>query len=90
MAGQANMSAAELLENFISDLIDGFETNGSNERDAAKRWFQLESKLYPAHLESMKVLLSNAPCIVLLFYRNRVAPLALHQFPLNGTIILLQ
>lgn len=43
MAGQANMSAAELLENFISDLIDGFETNGSNERDAAKRWFQLVS-----------------------------------------------
>lgn len=37
-AGQYNLTAAELLENFIGDLIGGTYSNGSDERDYADRW----------------------------------------------------
>lgn len=37
-AGQYNLTAAELLENFIGDLIGGTYSNGSDERDFADRW----------------------------------------------------
>ena len=37
-AGQYNMAAAELLENFVGDLVCGTYTNGSDERDFANQW----------------------------------------------------
>lgn len=37
-AGQYNLTAAELLENFIGDLIGGTSSNGSDEKDLADRW----------------------------------------------------
>lgn len=33
-----NLSATELLENFIGDLVDGTHTNGSDERLFAEQW----------------------------------------------------
>lgn len=33
------MTVSKLLENFIADLIDGTFSNGSDERDLAKQWF---------------------------------------------------
>lgn len=33
-----NLSPAELLENFIGDLVDGTYTNGSDERMYADQW----------------------------------------------------
>ena len=38
-AGSVSMTAGELLENFIADLICGERTNGSDERECADRWF---------------------------------------------------
>lgn len=38
-AGSVSMTAGELLENFIADLICGERTNGSDEREYANRWF---------------------------------------------------
>lgn len=37
-AGKYNMTASELLENFIGDLVGGTYSNGSDERDYADRW----------------------------------------------------
>lgn len=39
-AGQYNLTASELLENFIGDLVDGTYTNGSDERDYADQWLK--------------------------------------------------
>lgn len=38
-AGMHGLTVAELLENFIGDLVGGTYTNGSTERDYADRWF---------------------------------------------------
>lgn len=38
-AGSADLTVGELLENFISDLVGGSRTNGSDERMLAHRWF---------------------------------------------------
>lgn len=38
-AGKAQITVAQLIENFISDLIEGSQTNGSDERMYAKQWF---------------------------------------------------
>ena len=38
-AGEADLTVAELLENFIGDLVGGTHSNGSDERDYAERWF---------------------------------------------------
>lgn len=38
-AGSCNMTAEELLENFIGDLVYGTYTNGSDERMYANEWF---------------------------------------------------
>lgn len=39
-AGRVGLKVSELLENFISDLICGTRTNGSDERMYANQWFQ--------------------------------------------------
>ena len=38
-AGGADLTVGELLENFISDLVGGSRTNGSDERMLAHQWF---------------------------------------------------
>lgn len=38
-AGKAGLTVAELLQNFIGDLVGGTYSNGSDERDYADRWF---------------------------------------------------
>lgn len=38
VAGAYDMTVAELLENFIGDLVDGTYTNGSDERMYAQQW----------------------------------------------------
>lgn len=38
-AGISGITVAELLQNFIGDLVDGTYTNGSDERERAQGWF---------------------------------------------------
>ena len=38
-AGEVGMTVAQLLENFIGDLVDGTYSNGSDERMYADEWF---------------------------------------------------
>lgn len=38
-AGGADLTVSELLENFISDLVGGSRTNGSDERMYVRKWF---------------------------------------------------
>jgi hypothetical protein len=38
-AGRVGLTVAELLQNFIGDLVDGTHTNGSDERMRANQWF---------------------------------------------------
>lgn len=38
-AGRCGMTVAELLQNFIGDLVDGTYSNGSDERMYAQEWF---------------------------------------------------
>lgn len=38
-AGEVGMTVAQLLENFIGDLVNGTYTNGSDERMYAEEWF---------------------------------------------------
>lgn len=38
-AGKHGLTVAELLENFIGDLVGGTYSNGSDERDYADQWF---------------------------------------------------
>ena len=38
-AGGVDLTVGELLENFISDLVGGSRTNGSDERMLAHQWF---------------------------------------------------
>ncbi|HEX2938874.1 MAG TPA: hypothetical protein VHO66_08145 [Ruminiclostridium sp.] len=38
-AGGVGMTASELIESFIGDLVDGTYSNGSDERDYAEQWF---------------------------------------------------
>ena len=40
LCGEHNITVAELLENFIGDLVGGTYTNGSDERDFADRYFR--------------------------------------------------
>ena len=40
MCGEHGLTVGELVENFISDLIDGANSNGSDERMYAKQWFE--------------------------------------------------
>lgn len=39
MAGKGGLSVSELLENFIQDLVGGERSNGSDERECAKQWY---------------------------------------------------
>lgn len=38
-AGEHSLTVAELIENFIGDLVDGTYSNGSDERMMAQDWF---------------------------------------------------
>jgi hypothetical protein len=38
-ASDAGLTVAELLQNFIGDLVDGTYSNGSDERMRANQWF---------------------------------------------------
>ena len=38
-AGKYQLTVAQLIENFIADLIEGSKTNGSDERMYAQQWF---------------------------------------------------
>lgn len=38
-AGENGLTVAELLQNFIGDLVDGTYSNGSDERRLAEEWF---------------------------------------------------
>ena len=38
-AGSNGLTAAELLQNFIGDLVDGIYANGSDERMYPQDWF---------------------------------------------------
>lgn len=39
MAGKGGLTVAELLENFIGDLVDGTHSNGSDEQMYAEQWY---------------------------------------------------
>lgn len=39
-AAKAELTVSQLIENFVSDLIDGSRTNGSDERMYAQQWFE--------------------------------------------------
>lgn len=39
-AGKSELTVSQLIENFVSDLIDGSKTNGSDERMYAQQWFE--------------------------------------------------
>ena len=39
LAGEHGLTVAELLQNFIGDLVDGTYSNGSDERMYAQSWF---------------------------------------------------
>ncbi len=39
-AGSVGMTPSELIENFIGDLVDGINSNGSDERMYADEWFK--------------------------------------------------
>ena len=39
LCGEHGLTVGELLTNFIGDLIEGTQTNGSDERMYAKQWF---------------------------------------------------
>lgn len=39
-AGENGLTVSQLLENFVSDLVDGSRTNGSDERMYANQWFE--------------------------------------------------
>lgn len=39
-AGKYQLTVSQLIENFISDLIEGSKTNGSDERMYAQQWFE--------------------------------------------------
>lgn len=40
LCGEYNITVGELLENFIGDLVDGTCTNGSDERELARKYFE--------------------------------------------------
>lgn len=40
LCGEHNITVANLLESFIGDLVGGTYTNGSDERDFARRYFE--------------------------------------------------
>ncbi len=40
LCGEHNITIAQLLENFIGDLVGGTYTNGSDEREIAQRYFR--------------------------------------------------
>lgn len=40
MCGEHGLTVAELIENFIGDLVGGTYSNGSDERMYAKQWFE--------------------------------------------------
>lgn len=46
-AGEHGLTVAELLENFIGDLVEGKHSNGSDEREFADRWFKRCWFAYP-------------------------------------------
>lgn len=37
--GEHGLTISELIENFISDLVGGTYSNGSDERDCVQQWF---------------------------------------------------
>lgn len=39
-AGLSGLTVAELIENFIGDLVDGTYSNGSDERNKAIQWYE--------------------------------------------------
>ena len=39
-AAKVELTVSQLIENFVSDLIDGSRTNGSDERMYAQQWFE--------------------------------------------------
>lgn len=39
-AGIAQLTVSQLLESFIGDLVGGTYSNGSDERDAAQKWYE--------------------------------------------------
>lgn len=50
LCGKHNITVAELLENFIGDLVGGTYTNGSDECDYAERYFErCWFGMYPEH-----------------------------------------
>lgn len=40
LCGEHNITVEDLLENFIGDLVCGTYSNGSDERDFARNWFE--------------------------------------------------
>lgn len=59
LAGEHGLTVAELLQNFIGDLIDGTYSNGSDERMYAKDWFsRCGFGMFPEHM-LLRYLLKN-------------------------------
>ncbi len=52
-AGESGLTPAELLQNFIGDLLDGTYSNGSDERAYANDWFE---RCHFAHNQSESLL----------------------------------
>lgn len=58
-AGEHGLTVAELLQNFIGDLVDGTYTNGSDERMYAQDWFgRCGFGMFPEHT-LLRYLLQN-------------------------------
>lgn len=57
IAGIAQLTVSQLLESFIGDLVSGTYSNGSDERDAAKKWY--ERSCYYSYSYPLKSFLSH-------------------------------
>lgn len=56
---EAGITINELLSSFIGDLINGSQTNGSDERDIARSWFNRCGFQYVAEKSFLRFALSN-------------------------------
>ena len=74
LCGEHNITVATLIENFIGDLVGGTYTNGSDERDFARAYFErCWFGMYPEKT-LLSFLLSNGYDVYedLVYYSNRI------------------
>lgn len=64
-AGIAQLTVSQLLESFIGDLVGGTYSNGSDERDAAQKWYERcgYSYNYPSNFLSYLLCKYSIECV---------------------------